>query len=361
MFDALVVGTGPAGATTAYLLARQGLDTLIVDKRHLPRKKVCGGLITMHCAEEIRAIFDEEIPSNVHVHPPILRVRVIPPSGRKNGFYLSDYEIHNVDRSRFDHWLTSMAVKEGATFLPSHALTDFKDSGEEVTASFDTDEGRTTIETRYLIGADGVYSKCRQELFGEASQSTMSILQEYYREMGLLDDAFYLFFRGDVSPMYAYLEPKDGYAIMGLGVQRDLGPSAKDGLERFRLWLRRDYGFEPAGYLGREGWSIPLGDVAYGKGRAVLVGDAGGFCEPLTGEGIYYAVMSARAAAAAVSIAERNGGNLAELYRESASPLGEKMREVTARVKSLTDEERETALKSKMGRLRDELLVTTPA
>lgn len=361
MYDALVVGAGPAGAAAAFLLSKSGFRTLIVDKRSLPRKKICGGLITMHCAAEIRRIFGSEIPAGVHVDPPILTVRVVPPSGRKNGFYLSNYHIHNVDRGRFDYWLTSMAIREGATLVTSHLLTDFEDNGEGIVAHFDTEGGSTTFEGRYLVGADGVYSACRQKLLGRGKQSTMSILQEYYRDRGIFENSFYLYFRSDISPMYAYVEPKDGCTIIGLGVHRSLGPSAEVGLSRFKELLRRDYGFDGLGYLCREGWSIPFGEVAYGKGRAILIGDAGGFCEPLTGEGIYYGIESAKAAAVAISSVGHNGGVLAEAYAETAYPLGKKMEDITARVRSLTDEEREDGLQAKKERLSRELKIKTLA
>jgi geranylgeranyl reductase family protein len=360
-YDAIVVGSGPAGATVAFLLAKSGFKTLIADRRSLPRRKICGGLVTAHCVEEVRKVFGREVPPEVHVDPPLLTERVIPPSGRENGFFNPTNRIRNVDRSRFDYWLTSTAVEAGASLLPSSTLLDFVDDGRCVRARFNRSNSEICLQARCLIGADGVYSTCRKVLFGPRTQRTISVIQEYYSEAGDFEDSFYLFFRGDVSPIYAYVVPKAGHTVIGLGVHRNLGPPANVGLARFREWLSKEYSFESRGFVRREGWSIPFGDVAYGRGRVILVGDAGGFCEPFTGEGIYFGIESAKAAAASILSALANGGNVAEVYEEMATPLGRKMEEIAAYVHALTDEERERRIRRKREKLSQSQRVVLPA
>ncbi len=355
MYDLIVVGAGPAGATSAYLARRAGLTTLLVDGRNLPRKKVCGGLITAHCTAEIQSIFGKDLPAEVHLDPPILTERVVPPSGGANGFHNPAHHIRNVDRSRFDFWLTSLAVEAGADLLHSHRLRAFEESGEAVLVHLDGPDGPITRRGRTLIGADGVYSACRRGLFGSGKQRTISVVQEYYRGRDRFEDSFYLFFRGDISPIYAYVVPKDDCTMIGLGVHRELGPVANVGLQRFKAWLRREYGFEARDFVGREGWSIPFGDVAFGRGRVILVGDAGGFCEPFTGEGISFGLASAKAAVASLLVARRDDAELAEVYGEAARPLGRKMEEITAYVLSLTDEERERRIRAKREKLAGRL------
>lgn len=351
MYDFTVVGTGPAGAVTAFLLARSGFRTVMVDKRDLPRAKVCGGLVTTHCANELREILGEDIPTDVHVDPPSLTIRAIPPSGREAGFHILDYPIHNIDRSRFDHWLTSRAVEEGATLLTSHELVQIRDEGVSVLTRFRGPKGSVSWNSRYVVGADGVYSACRRGLLQEPMQATMSVVQEYHPAGDVFDNSFYLFFRGEFSPSYAYVEPKGRSTILGLIVHKDYGPSATRGMARFKGYLRREYGYEAGEPSQCEGWSIPFGHVAYGRERVILVGDAGGFTDPLTAEGIFGGVQSAKVAAQAATALDGDGTSLAEAFARIALPLGEKVREVAAQVRSLTDAERERRIRAKMAKL----------
>ncbi|MFQ5986604.1 MAG: hypothetical protein ACE5KQ_04540, partial [Thermoplasmata archaeon] len=281
--------------------------------------------------------------------------RVVPPSGGANGFHNPANHIRNVDRSRFDFWLTSLAVEAGADLLPSHRLRSFEDNGKAVILHLDGPDGSILERGRYMIGADGVYSACRRGLFGSGKQRTISVVQEYYRGRDRFEDSFYLLFRGDISPIYAYVVPKDDRTMIGLGVHRELGPVADVGLQRFKAWLRWEFGFEAGDSVGREGWSIPFGDVAFGRGRVILVGDAGGFCEPFTGEGIYFGLESAKAAVASLLAARRDDAQLAEVYEEVARPFGRKMEEITAYVLSLTDEERERRIGAKREKLAGRL------
>ncbi len=361
MEDVLVVGTGPAGAAAAYLSAKSGLRTSIVDKKVLPREKICGGLITAHCGAEIRDIFGRDIPREAHVEPPVLTERVIPPSGRANGFHNPLNRIENVDRGRFDHWLTSLAVEEGASLHCPKELVAMRRTDNGWIAQLRSRGGVEELGARYVIGADGVYSSCRRELLGGRNQKTISVIQEHYEGRGPFGDSFYLFFKGDISPIYAYVVPKGSCTVLGLGVHRSLGPPADLAMSRFRGWIHQTFGYEARGHTHREGWSIPFGDVAYGKGRVLLVGDAGGFCEPFTGEGIYFGIQSSRAAIAAI-LAHGDGGRyVAEVYKDIAAPIGRKVRQITDYVSTLTDEERERRIRAKRIKVMEESGVTETA
>ncbi len=154
--------------------------------------------------------------------------------------------------------------------------------------------------------------------------------------------------------------PKDGHSVLGLGVHKALGPPADLAFTRLREWLKEEFDYEPGRPVRREGWSIPFGEVAYGTGRALLVGDSGGFCEPFTGEGIFFGVLSAKAAATAILAANGNE-EIANLYETMAAPIGQKVTEISEYVLSLTDEERERRIAAKKNKLGQQLGVLAVA
>ena len=75
----------------------------------------------------------------------------------------------------------------------------------------------TEMQSRFLIGADGVFSRVRKQLYPESKAQTMMIEQEHWRAKGEFDEHFYAFLKGEITPAYAYLIPKDGRFLIGAG------------------------------------------------------------------------------------------------------------------------------------------------
>ncbi len=315
-YDVTIVGAGPAGAAAAYACATKGLRTLLVERQSLQRPKVCGGLITHTCVQAIQVLFHLEVPSSTFVEPGTLGVYIIPPTGLKDGYSSDKKKILNVSRLRFDYWLTSCALGAGAKGIGNAEFVDVRESGNEgLEVNLRTDGSTSKFVTKYLVGCDGVYSRVRRALLPEYPNAIASIVQDYFEDTGPFENYFYVFFRRDISPAYAYVVVKDGRAVLGLGRISGIEPSIDEGMFRFRHWLARDFAFREDGFDFREGWSIPFGSVAYGKGNAILIGDAGGFCHPLTGEGILYGIRGAALVPQAIQRAESSGLPLVEEYR----------------------------------------------
>ncbi|HID07357.1 MAG TPA: hypothetical protein EYP10_09440 [Armatimonadetes bacterium] len=203
-----------------------------------------------------------------------------------------------------------------------------------------------TFETLYLVGADGVFSAVRSRLFPRAKFETVAVLQELWEARGDFGDYFYMFLRGGVSPAYAYVMPKGGLLLIGVGAPPE---SLEVSMEKFRRWLAGEFAFEPESLVRREAWAVPSGTVVCGKGRVILAGDAGGFCKPFVGEGIRLAVESGAAAAEAVRRAEKGGREVVSVYAELTAPLRAligKMREFASKL--ATDEDREAFVRSEL-------------
>lgn len=107
---------------------------------------------------------------------------------------------------------------------------------------------------------------------------------------------FYAFFCGDISQTYAYLIPKNDLYVIGVGASDPNHTTFTTYIDRFKNCLREEFAFKPLSLRKREVWAIPYGFVLEGVGNTILVGDAVGLCNPLSGEGIRFAVESGIAA-----------------------------------------------------------------
>lgn len=344
--DVVVAGAGPAGSTAAYVAASAGLRTVLLEKRGPPRDKTCGGLLTRACVGKVRSIYGAEVPEEVQVPPSPLPTFVVPPSGPANGFVVPHEDVLNVTRRRFDGWLASRAVQAGARLLPDHELLGYDPDDHGLVARISGRGGVRTIHTRLLIGADGVYSAVRAQLRPRPHRDRAYYIQEYHPRTGRLEDMFYLLYRGEVSPIYAYAMPKGETMCLGIGVHASVPPTFDVGMARFKAWLAKDFGFEDRGVLHREGYSVPFGNVVFGEGTVLLAGDAAGFCYPPTGEGITFAVESGAEAAKAI-LQDAEGAS--DRYASRMRSVAEAVEAAAARTLVMTDTERERRIETKAG------------
>lgn len=343
-YDVIVAGAGPAGATAAYVAASRGLRTLLVEKRGPPRDKTCGGLLTNLCVEFVREIYGSEVPKEVQIPPSPMPVFVAPPSGTRRGFLVPGESVLNVTRRAFDGWLASRATDRGAEVLVDSELIRYSVDGDRIGVALRTPAGGKETTARFLIGGDGIYSKVREQLRPRPLVNRAYYIQEYYPRTGDFEDRFYLMYRGDTSPIYAYVIPKHDLLCLGIGIHTAVPPTFERGMACFKAWLRDDLGFRDEGVRHREGFSVPFGNVVLGEGRVLLAGDAAGFCYPPTGEGITFAVESGASAAGAVLEPDP-----VRAYGERMAKTRDAVEAAAARTLRLSDAEREARIFSKAG------------
>jgi geranylgeranyl reductase len=308
IFDAVVIGGGPAGATAATDLADQGHAVLLLDRAG--RIKPCGGAIPPILIKEF------DIPDELIVAR-IRSARIVSPMDRKADMPIDGGYVGMVDREHFDEWLRERAVRAGAlrrtgTF---DTLQIDEDGMVAVTFKKRLDDGFETTETvraRVVIGADGASSGvARQALPKEEAPPFVFAYHEIVKSPKPADGATFearrcdVYYNGRFSPdFYAWVFPHGDTTSIGTGTAHkgfSLRGSVAD--------LRKDIGMDTHKTVRKEGAPIPLRPrKRWDNGRNVIVaGDAAGVVAPASGEGIYYAMLCGRIVADSVSETLRTG------------------------------------------------------
>ncbi len=288
IWDAIVVGAGPAGCAAAYDLATSGQSVLLLDRSEFPRSKACAGGLTSKAVNALRYSIEPVVREVVH------RVQ-LQGEGELHCALQSRAPICVMTvRAELDELCLGKTTAAGACFRRIAGVQEIVRRGDLVHLV----AGSETHRARFLIGADGASGQVRRLCATEAPLARGFAIEvktaKPAREVDLTFDF------ASVRDGYAWIFPKKDHLNVGLYVQ-----SAGAGLTRQRL-LR--YIEETLGVGVLEGVTGQYLGVGAGeddvqqdlRDRVFLVGDAGGFVDALTGEGIYGAVISGQAAAQAV-------------------------------------------------------------
>jgi geranylgeranyl reductase len=302
IFDVVVVGGGPAGATAAADLARRGRSVVLLDKAG--RIKPCGGAIPP------RLIRDFEIPDGLLVAK-IRSARMIAPSDKRVIMPIDGGFVGMVDREVFDEWLRSRAAAVGADRRTGSFVRITREDGV-ATVHYKTADGtEECVRTRTVIGADGALSAvAKQEVPSATRMKCVFAYHEIVRaptgaKADFNPESCDVWYQGALSPdFYAWIFPHGDTVSIGTG-------SANKGfsLRRSVETLRAATGLDGTETIRREGAPIPLKPLKrWDNGRdVVLAGDAAGIVAPASGEGIYYAMAGGRFAADAVEACLETG------------------------------------------------------
>lgn len=292
-YHVVVVGGGPAGASVARQAALKGLKVLLIEKQKIPRSKACAGLVSKKALDEL----DYPLPEDLTARK-IKGVKLI--DSRLNEYTRKTPRVigRTVNRKDFDSYLVQKAREAGAELWDDCRFINLKEEKNGLVV--ETSHGR--IVSSFLVGADGVYSQVAKKAgirskwnkwwdLGFTLYTDIPCQGDEERidpEMAELYCVSYPFSLGWLFHHGSHLNIGIGTAKMG---EKKVFPLFKEWMAR----LARHKNLKITDYKIK-GYYLPAGGIkrpVY-KGKAYLAGDAAGFVDSFSGEGIYFALKSGR-------------------------------------------------------------------
>jgi geranylgeranyl reductase family protein len=291
-YDVAVVGAGPSGSTTAYHLAKAGARVVLLDRADFPREKPCGGGVTA------RAFDRAPVDITPMVEQVVNKVRF---SFRLGSFL--DYEypqtlVYMTQRHRLDAFLMEQAAEVGAEFRGGQPVRSIELQREGVTISVNG----SVIDAAVVVGADGANGVVARNVgLSPVKEPPVALEANFpYKERRVPDEWSDLLALelGSMPGGYSWSFPKADHFNVGCGGWKSEGGRLRSHLAA----LQEHYGLKSIPMENIRGHHLPTRDegAPIVRGRAILVGDAAGLVDPMSGEGIYSAFVSGHLAAARV-------------------------------------------------------------
>jgi menaquinone-9 beta-reductase len=310
-YDIAIVGAGPAGSVAAYAAARRGFSVALIDRQTFPRDKTCGDGIGPAAVRVARRLGIEDVFDG---YTPVETVTVFGPNGSRSDSAIPDIDGQAatgfvIPRLEFDNRLFQKAMKAGAEDFSGIRFLNMTARTTERTVQLRNGDGTAqTIGARLVLGADGAHSAVRRALVEgrdpRRSKHTGFAMRAYAQSTDSWPVAepgprLMLEFSRDLLPSYGWAFPVGGNRInIGVGgpldVLRHRSTDLSKLLDSYVVSMRAR-GIEVGKLEEKRAYHLPhiAGMPTLTYPRAALIGDAASMINPVSGEGIAYAVTAA--------------------------------------------------------------------
>lgn len=336
--DVLVVGAGPAGATTSLFLAKAQIPHVIVDKAQFPRGKVDGNVYGRKVVEVLNQMDDRYMPELLNQHDQVLgckAAQIFAPNG--DSFRLrftqpllpntpgmnaiaGDMPFFTLKRAQFDAFLVSKLNTQYAHPLWETAVTAIAKTPQGWAVTLKQQEEQQTLSPKLIIAADGANSSVAQLLELRRPETRYyDMIQGYFKGVSGFEHDRHIegHFLPQVNPGFFFLAPlADGTVNVGVSKPRHLRQRDNTDLHQvFQAAIAQHPNLAPrfaqSEVVGElKDWPEVVGtskQLSLSGDGYLLTGDAAGLCNPLTGFGTGSAMLSGQAAAQQATQAIQNG------------------------------------------------------
>ena len=298
MFDVIVVGAGPAGATTAKMLADSGLKVLIVERLKLPRYKSCSGVLIKKSMDLVKQYFGEAVPTSVMCTPYDNHGMIF--TDDKGKEYAFEQEGLNVWRSSFDNWLTENAVKAGVELRDMTSAVSCEQAEDHIELQLHSDRTYTE-QARYVIDCEGVTSALKRNVLIISPKFITTYQTFNVGKIELDPHYFYAYLQPELSEYDAWFNVKDEMLVLGVAVKDT--SKIEYFYNCFIHYMIEKHGLVIENTTKQERWLMPHiqpgCNIDYGTGRLFFAGEVAGFLNPM-GEGISAGMESGHSIALSV-------------------------------------------------------------
>jgi geranylgeranyl reductase family protein len=314
--DVIVVGAGPAGATTATILAQMGYDVLLLDRNDFPRDKACGDGVPAGAWRRLYRLGIKDKADQALARGemyPIKGMRLVSPRGHviEADFREEDDLLSYVmPRIYFDALIQRHAVDSGAHFQIAAVKEPLLEDGRVAGVNAQVNGSVKPIRGKVVVGADGATSVIARSLRPSSKQHHDAhraiAVRAYIHDLQIYPGEVEFFLYDEILPGYSWIFPTgNNQANIGLGMRldcfREMHADLNVLLQKFLDLPQIEGRVLRGGEVDKvRAWQLNFGsqkNLQYAYDGALLVGDAAGLINPVTGGGIHNALISAELAA----------------------------------------------------------------